>query len=153
MRGVDFLHNIRIAHRDLKPDNLIINSYGLLKITDFGMATKLEVTHTNEEVPLDRMCGTRDYMSPQMFKKKYLGTKNDIWASGIILLLMLAGRRSWRRARRSDPHFALWMERSLPRPFNHLTPATLDILEYVLDVHEKTRPTSGEILDHSWLAL
>ncbi|KAK6010715.1 hypothetical protein OSTOST_24231 [Ostertagia ostertagi] len=36
------------------------------------MATKLEMTYTNEEVPLDRMCGTRDYMSPQMFKKKYL---------------------------------------------------------------------------------
>ncbi|KAK6017271.1 hypothetical protein OSTOST_17210, partial [Ostertagia ostertagi] len=70
MRGVDFLHSIHVAHRDLKPDNLIINSNGLLKITDFGMATKLEMTYTNEEVPLDRMCGTRDYMSPQMFQKR-----------------------------------------------------------------------------------
>ncbi|PIO68028.1 hypothetical protein TELCIR_10201 [Teladorsagia circumcincta] len=125
MRGVDFLHSIHVAHRDLKPDNLMINSNGLLKITDFGMATKLEMTCTNEEVPLDRMCGTRDYMSPQMFKKKYL----------------------------SDQHFALWMERGLPRPFNRLTPGTLDILEYVLDVNEKTRPTSSEVLDHLWLAL
>ncbi|VDO45155.1 unnamed protein product [Haemonchus placei] len=100
MRGVDFLHNIGIAHRDLKPDNLIINSNGLLKITDFGMATKIEFTHTNQEVPLDRMCGTRDYMSPQMFKKKYL----------------------------SDPHFSLWLERKLPRPFDRLTPGTLDFV-------------------------
>nr|CDJ98478.1 Serine threonine protein kinase-related domain containing protein [Haemonchus contortus] len=134
MRGVDFLHNIGIAHRDLKPDNLIINSNGLLKITDFGMATKIEFTHTNQEIPLDRMCGTRDYMSPQMFKKKYLGTKNDVWSSGVILLLMIAGRRCWRKARRSDPHFSLWLERKLPRPFDRLTPGTLEILEYILDV-------------------
>uniref|UniRef100_A0A7I4Z053 Protein kinase domain-containing protein n=1 Tax=Haemonchus contortus TaxID=6289 RepID=A0A7I4Z053_HAECO len=153
MRGVDFLHNIGIAHRDLKPDNLIINSNGLLKITDFGMATKIEFTHTNQEIPLDRMCGTRDYMSPQMFKKKYLGTKNDVWSSGVILLLMIAGRRCWRKARRSDPHFSLWLERKLPRPFDRLTPGTLEILEYILDVNEKTRPSSSDILDHPWLAL
>lgn len=153
MRGVDFLHRLNIAHRDLKPDNLIISGKGLLRITDFGMATKIETTHSDEEIPLDRMCGTRDYMSPQMFKKKYLGTKNDVWASGIILLLMLAGRRSWRRARRSDQYFELWLHKKLPRPFNRLTPATLGILEYVLDVNERTRPSCSEILDHSWLAL
>ncbi|VDL78317.1 unnamed protein product [Nippostrongylus brasiliensis] len=72
MRGIDFLHSLHVAHRDLKPDNLIINSHGILKITDFGMATKLEMTRCNQEIQLDRMCGTRDYMSPQMFKKKYL---------------------------------------------------------------------------------
>ncbi|EYB93363.1 hypothetical protein Y032_0183g939 [Ancylostoma ceylanicum] len=154
IRGVDFLHRLQVAHRDLKPENVIVNNNGLLKITDFGMATQMQMTADNVEVPLDRMCGTREFMSPQMFKKKYLGSKNDVWATGVILLLMLTGKRPWRRARKSDRQYYEWAEgRTLPRPFDRLTPATLEIVEYVLNVNEHARPSCDDILEHSWLAL
>ncbi|ETN70163.1 kinase domain protein [Necator americanus] len=174
IRGVDFLHSFHVVHRDLKPENVIVNNNGLLKITDFGMATQLQTKDDGTEVPLDRMCGTREFMSPQMFKKKYLyvfsfvisfalgqesnfayrGSKNDVWATGIILLMMLTGRRPWKRARKSDRNFYEWAEgRTLPRPFDRLTPATLEIVEFVLNISEHSRPSCDEILDHSWLAL
>ncbi|KAK6758489.1 hypothetical protein RB195_015982 [Necator americanus] len=154
IRGVDFLHSFHVVHRDLKPENVIVNNNGLLKITDFGMATQLQSKDDGTEVPLDRMCGTREFMSPQMFKKKYLGSKNDVWATGIILLMMLTGRRPWKRARKSDRNFYEWAEgRTLPRPFDRLTPATLEIVEFVLNISEHSRPSCDEILDHSWLAL
>jgi serine/threonine protein kinase len=82
--ALQYLHNDSIVYRDLKPENLLLDLTGYLKITDFGFAKKVE----------DRtwtLCGTPEYLAPEIIQSKGHGKSVDWWALGILVYEMLAG--------------------------------------------------------------
>ena len=80
----DYLHNKNIIYRDLKPENILIHKSGYLKLTDFGFAKIVEGrTYT--------LCGTPEYLAPEIILNKGHGKPVDWWTSGILLYEMIAG--------------------------------------------------------------
>ncbi|KAL2939979.1 CBL-interacting serine/threonine-protein kinase 25 [Bienertia sinuspersici] len=93
--AVDFCHSRGVCHRDLKLENILLDSNGLdLKICDFGLATILKQMNnsSNNDVLLNTACGAFSYMAPEIIKgDKYDGKKVDIWSCGVILYILFAG--------------------------------------------------------------
>ena len=84
--GVGNLHSKGIVHRDLKLENIMIDSDGYIKIIDFGLARLLE----NDEVA-QTYCGTAEYFAPEVLKQCGYDNMVDYWAIGILLYEMIVG--------------------------------------------------------------
>ncbi|XP_030288756.1 microtubule-associated serine/threonine-protein kinase 3 isoform X2 [Sparus aurata] len=100
--ALEYLHNYGIVHRDLKPDNLLITSMGHIKLTDFGlskiglmnMTTNLYEGHMEKDTRefIDKqVCGTPEYIAPEVILRQGYGKPVDWWAMGIILYEFLVG--------------------------------------------------------------
>uniref|UniRef100_A0A9L0R2A9 non-specific serine/threonine protein kinase n=2 Tax=Equus TaxID=9789 RepID=A0A9L0R2A9_HORSE len=100
--ALEYLHNYGIVHRDLKPDNLLITSLGHIKLTDFGlskiglmsMATNLYEGHIEKDTRefVDKqVCGTPEYIAPEVIFRQGYGKPVDWWAMGVVLYEFLVG--------------------------------------------------------------
>ncbi len=88
-QALEFAHKNRVVHRDIKPGNIMVNSEGIVKVVDFGIARLVDFsrTHTNT------MIGTPAYMAPELFRKKKADERTDIWAVGVTFYELLCYQR------------------------------------------------------------
>lgn len=90
-KAVAYLHEQGIMHRDIKvrnrktqPENILLTKNGLAKLCDFGFAAETDS-------PRKTLCGTYEYMSPEMAMGEPYTQKNDIWSLGILLFELIEG--------------------------------------------------------------
>jgi len=144
--GLDHIHRMAVVHRDIKLENLLLDSFGCLKIADFGVSTLLK----SPEQRLDDHCGTPSYIAPEvLLDSGYQGPPVDMWSAGIVLYAMLIGHAPFKADQLLD------LRRCILRGRYH-TPAHLseeaaNLLRRLLVVEPSNRATLGEAADHAWL--
>jgi serine/threonine protein kinase len=92
MLALEHLHKQGIAYRDLKPENLLLDFEGHIRLCDFGLA-KSGLRAPDEGT--FSMCGTPEYLAPEMLKRDGHGTAVDWWCLGMVLFEMLTGLPPW----------------------------------------------------------
>ena len=86
--AIDFLHKNNMIYRDLKPENILIDSKGHIKLTDFGLSKIV----TNIEEKSFTICGTLQYIAPEIISGEGYNESVDWWSLGIIMYEMLTGK-------------------------------------------------------------
>ena len=147
--GIEYLHDIGIAHRDLKLENILLNRDKNIKIIDFGLSNKYN--KENGEL-LQSSCGSPCYAAPEMIKGiQYHGLDTDIWSSGILLYLMLCKSFPF-----NDKNNSKLYQKILSGKFNlpnYLSNEAKDLLSKLLKVNPIERIKLDEIKKHPWFNL
>lgn len=174
LKGIYFCHENRVLHRDLKPQNLLINSKGALKLGDFGLARAFGIpvnTFSNEVVTLwyrapDVLLGSRTY-----------NTSIDIWSAGCIMAEMYTGRplfpgttnedqtirifrimgtpteRTWPGLSKFPEYKTTWpmySTQSLSNILPQIDPLGIKLLQEMLHLQPELRISAERALDHEW---
>jgi len=175
LRGVAFCHEKHVLHRDLKPQNLLINRRGELKLADFGLARAFGIpvnTFSNEVVTLwyrapDVLLGSRQYSTSidiwsagcimaEMFTGRPLfpGQTNDDQLSRIFRVMGTPTRDTWRGiedySEWKDNHFQPHNPINLSSLLPQIDPVGLDLLNKMLRMNPVERASARDLLIHPW---
>ena len=145
--GIEYLEKLKIVHRDIKLENIIIEDNKNIKILDFGLSNFYQKNNI-----LYSSCGSLCYASPEMVEgKKYSGSCVDIWSSGIVLFAMLCGYLPFTDSN-EQKLFKKIVEGKLYFP-HFLSEQAKDLLNKVLTKDPLKRITINKIKKHPWFNL
>ncbi|XP_066466755.1 serine/threonine-protein kinase PLK1 [Tiliqua scincoides] len=139
--GCQYLHSNRVIHRDLKLGNLFLNDDMEVKIGDFGLATKVEYDGERKKT----LCGTPNYIAPEVLDKKGHSFEVDIWSIGCIMYTLLVGKPPFETASLSQTYRRIKNnEYTIP---SHINPVAANLIQKMLRPDPATRPTVDELLE------
>ncbi|KAG6412232.1 hypothetical protein SASPL_124904 [Salvia splendens] len=148
--AVSHLHKNGIVHRDLKPENILMDSDGHVMLTDFGLAKEID-----ESSRSNSLCGTTEYMAPEILQSKGHNKNADWWSVGILLYEMLTGKPPFVHANRKKLQEKIINEKLKLPP--RLTSEAHSLLRGLLQKDPLNRLGSGtrgaeEIKSNKWFS-
>ncbi|KAG7092339.1 hypothetical protein E1B28_008700 [Marasmius oreades] len=124
--GVEYLHSLGLAHRDLKLDNCVMNHDNVVKLIDFGTATVFHYPGKTTHIKAKGVVGSDPYLAPEVLDKdEYDPRKADVWSVAIIFLCMVLRRFPWKCPDgKNDPSFRAFVNAhpDLSEPKKHKEP-------------------------------
>jgi serine/threonine protein kinase len=150
----EYLHGNGVSHRDMKPENIMLDSEFNLKVADFGFSSSKALNETRR--------GTDSYMAPEIHMgQKYSGQTVDLFAAGIILFIMVTQHPPFAKATPKDPHYKtisanrldlFWKlhSRNKPNGLDFFSESFRDLITSLLTFDPIHRPSLAEIKSHEW---
>jgi len=148
---VSYLQGKKVAHRDLKLENILVDEGLALKLADFGFATYKRIHK------LKSYRGTKTYMAPEIKEGKvYDGRKSDIFSLGVILFIIVQGIFPFSEAKKDEYYYKLIMEGKLDKYWRKtdgekLTPEFKTLVLSMLHHNPEERPSIEELLKSPWM--
>ncbi|CAL2029683.1 unnamed protein product [Caenorhabditis brenneri] len=141
--ALSYCHRKNVIHRDIKPENLLIGSRGELKIGDFGWSVHAP---SNKR---QTMCGTMDYLPPEMVTGHAHSDAVDLWAIGVLCYEFLVGKPPFEHENQSDTYSAIKVAR-----FNYpdyVKKGARDLISKLLVIDPKKRISLEQVKKHYWV--
>jgi TolB-like protein/Flp pilus assembly protein TadD/tRNA A-37 threonylcarbamoyl transferase component Bud32 len=144
-------HQHGVVHRDLKSANILVSPEGRIKILDFGLARHLEADEVGGKtlslIPSNQrgVVGTLHYIAPEVFRGELADARSDIWALGVILYEMAAGRRPFRGKTAYELSALILNESPPPLPANVAPALTAVINRCLIKDPGRRYPNAGEV--------
>lgn len=128
MLAIEYIHEQDVIYRDLKPNNILIDKDGHIKITDFGLAKEgmIGMDSTNT------FCGSPAYLAPELLKDQCYSKASDIYQVGVVLYEFLTGGPPFFHANRDELFEKIKTSYELKVP-KHVRPITIDLLGKLLN--------------------
>jgi len=144
-----YCHQSGFAHRDIKLENIMINSEHVVKVIDFGLGTKMD-----PDILCKDYVGSMDYMAPEILKKvPYCGFRADSWSLGTVMYSLLFGESPFNRGRRllaitkGQPHPPLIWGWDID-----VSDDAKELMEKMICVNPSDRIMLAEIAAHPWFS-
>jgi len=147
--GLRYLHKEKHQiHRDIKPANILMNSSGVVKLTDFGISRSLE----NNQIYSKTFVGSRSYMSPERITGKKYSYSSDIWSVGLVIYELATGKEPYGEGDDFLTQITKIVENDEPRLDNNIFSKELcDFIEKTVKKEQENRADVDELLNHPWI--
>ncbi|CAL1404441.1 unnamed protein product [Linum trigynum] len=145
--AVDFCHSRGVYHRDLKPDNLLLDASQVLKVSGFGWSALPQ--QVSGDGLLHTTCGSPNYIAPEVLHNKgYDGAKADVWSCGVILFVLLAGYLPF-----DSNNIAVLYKKIVTADYTSphwFSNSVTELIKRILDPNASTRISTAEIIENEW---
>ncbi|CAJ1050371.1 aurora kinase A [Xyrichtys novacula] len=143
--ALNYCHSKKVIHRDIKPENLLLGANGELKIADFGWSVHTPSSRRST------LCGTLDYLPPEMIEGKTHDEKVDLWSLGVLCYEFLVGKPPFEAKTHEDTYRRISrVEYTYPAQSN-ISAGAKDLVARLLKHNPMQRlPTQG-VLSHPWV--
>ncbi|XP_039612308.1 striated muscle preferentially expressed protein kinase isoform X1 [Polypterus senegalus] len=149
LQGLEYLHNRRILHLDIKPDNIIVTYMNVVKIIDFGSAQTFNPLFLKQ---LSQHVGTLEFMSPEVIKGDVVGPPADIWGIGVLTYIMLSGRSPFLETNPLETENRIQTAKfDLTKIYPNVSQSASLFLKKILCSYPWARPTIKDCFANSWL--
>lgn len=147
LAAVQYCHDKNIVHRDLKAENLLLDSDNNVKLADFGFGN-----FYTKDAHLKTWCGSPPYASPEVFRgQQYFGPHADIWSLGVVLYVLVCGSLPF-----DGENLAALRERVCAGRFRvpfYMSTECENLIKKMLVVDPSKRPTCKQIQQHKWIKM
>merc|ERR1711981_1384647 len=145
--GVKYLHDAKIIHRDLKLGNIFLNDNMEIKLGDFGLATKVDYDGERKRT----LCGTPNYIAPEVLTKKGHSYEVDVWSIGCIMYTLLVGKPPFETQTLKDTYNRIKKnEYHIP---SRVGPLANSLIVRLLQDDPRKRPSIGAMLRDDFMCL
>ncbi|KAL8120420.1 MAP3K epsilon protein kinase 1-like isoform X2 [Apium graveolens] len=146
LEGLVYLHEQGVIHRDIKGANILLTKEGLVKLADFGVATKL----TEADVNTHSVVGTPYWMAPEVIEMSGVCAESDIWSVGCTVIELLTCVPPYYDLQPMPALFRIVQDERPPIP-DSLSPAMTDFLFQCFKKDARQRPDAKTLLSHPWI--
>ncbi|GFP92560.1 serine/threonine-protein kinase sepa [Phtheirospermum japonicum] len=146
LEGLVYLHEQGVIHRDIKGANILTTKEGLVKLADFGVATKL----TEADVNTHSVVGTPYWMAPEVIEMSGVCAASDIWSVGCTVIELLTCVPPYYDLQPMPALFRIVQDEHPPIP-DSLSPAITDFLRQCFKKDARQRPDAKTLLSHPWI--
>uniref|UniRef100_A0AAQ4RTB5 polo kinase n=1 Tax=Gasterosteus aculeatus aculeatus TaxID=481459 RepID=A0AAQ4RTB5_GASAC len=142
--GLKYIHSRGILHRDLKLGNFFVNENMELRLGDFGLAAKLETVELRKKT----ICGTPNYLAPEVLNRQGHGTESDVWSLGCVMYTLMCGSPPFETLDLKETYKCIKDVRyNLPAS---LPPAAQKLISGILQKNPSDRLSLDQILNHEF---
>ncbi|KAI9671821.1 MAG: hypothetical protein M1831_003349 [Alyxoria varia] len=145
LNGLLYLHEQGVIHRDIKGANILTTKEGLVKLADFGVATKASGLHEASVV------GTPYWMAPEVIELSGATTASDVWSLGCTVIELLEGKPPYHKFQPMQALFRIVNDDHPPLP-ESCSPAVQDFLMQCFQKDPNLRVSAKKLLKHPWIA-